>query len=363
MYRQFTRAQVISCGEEEVTPGWPVRSIPSSAANEPEFKEKLAGHGRRLSVANADANLAAPLSANSEGHRSGVAPQKNSRRTESLARSGAGRIRKGGSRRSGPSAEERQQDAAGAGTGEPEYIRQVEGCRSTMCRWQGEYLGGKLDETIDPCMDFYSYACPSRWFHQDTLAAMPYRVYAAGQLMYRLENMFHEFHQAEASADGSSRNTSFMSRAADFFLRCVSKERSRGQGPELEQLFGHYGLEGYPYKASNEGSSSSSPTFPNLTRVVGMLDRELGLAAIFQPSLTTARRRKQAKSVVLFIDAPESTPSLRLKDDLSKADKESFLRKILTGFALLKPTSRQLEEEAAQVRFRRLPLHSRASEK
>ncbi|KAH8041473.1 hypothetical protein HPB51_015835 [Rhipicephalus microplus] len=54
-----------------------------------------------------------------------------------------------------PSVENRQQDAAGAGTGEPEYIRQVDGCRSTMCRWQGEYLGGKLDETIDPCMDFY----------------------------------------------------------------------------------------------------------------------------------------------------------------------------------------------------------------
>ncbi|KAL3214034.1 hypothetical protein MRX96_035063 [Rhipicephalus microplus] len=59
-----------------------------------------------------------------------------------------------------------------------------------------------------------------------------------------------------------------------------------------------------------------------------MLDRELGLAAIFQPSLTTARRRKQANSVVLFIDAPESTPSMRLKDH---------------------PRSRKLRKEAAQV--------------
>ncbi|XP_037515221.2 uncharacterized protein LOC119391626 [Rhipicephalus sanguineus] len=331
---------------------------------------QLAAHGHRLSVADADTNLAAPLSDNSEGHRSDVGQRMNPRRSESLVRSGAGRVRKGGPRRSGASAKDRQQDAAGAGTGEPEYIRQVEGCRSTMCRWQGEYLRGKLDETIDPCMDFYSYACPSRWFHQDTLAAMPYRVYAAGQLMYRLENMFHEFHQAEASADVSSRNASFMSRAADFFLRCVSKERSREQWPELEALFRHYGLEvrskplnvavhstavindlspaqSYPYRASNEGSPS--PTLPNLTRVVGMLDRELGLAAIFQPSLTTARRRKQAKSAVLFIDAPESTPSIRLKDVLGKVDKDYLLRKILAGFALLKPTSRKLKQEAAQV--------------
>ncbi|KAH7956984.1 hypothetical protein HPB52_014034 [Rhipicephalus sanguineus] len=255
---------------------------------------QLAAHGHRLSVTDADTNLAAPLSDN---RIRGEASPSCDPALE--------RVRKGGPRRSGASAKDRQQDAAGAGTGEPEYIRQVEGCRSTMCRWQGEYLRGKLDETIDPCMDFYSYACPSRWFHQDTLAAMPYRVYAAGQLMYRLENMFHEFHQAEASADS------------------------------------------YPYRASNEGSPS--PTLPNLTRVVGMLDRELGLAAIFQPSLTTARRRKQAKSAVLFIDAPESTPSIRLKDVLGKVDKDSLLRKILAGFALLKPTSRKLKEEAAQV--------------
>ncbi|XP_075744226.1 membrane metallo-endopeptidase-like 1 [Rhipicephalus microplus] len=309
---------------------------------------QLAVHGHRLSVADGDTDLAVPVSANSEAHRSGVGQQKNPRRTKSLVRSGAARVHKGGSWHAGSSAENRQQDAAGAGTGEPEYIRQVDGCHSTMCRWQGEYLGGKLDETIDPCMDFYSYACPSRWFHQDTLAAMPYRVYAAGQLKYRLENMFHEIHQAEASADVSGHNASFMSRAADFFLRCVSKKKSRGQGPELEELFLHYGLEGYPYKTSNE-SSSSSPSPTNLTRIVGMLDRELGLAAIFQPSLTTARRRKQANSVVLFIDAPELTPSMRLKDHVGQDDKDSLLRKIIAGFALLKPRSRKLRKEAAQV--------------
>lgn len=409
---------MISCGEEEVTSGWPVRSIPSSAANESEFEAsmphevadeaalcpapagkrrskpstfsehvsaaigsrsylwtvtaiagilvvssmmatsarretggaapQIGAHVHRVSVADADANQAAPLSAGSERQHGGVGQHMSPRQAGSLVRSAAGRVRKGAPRRSGPSAEDRQQDAAGAETGEPEYIRQVEGCRSTVCRWQGQYLGGKLDETVDPCMDFYSYACPSRWFHQETLAAMPYRLYAAGQLMYRLESMFHEFRQAEASSDASTRNASFMSRAADFFLRCVSKERNRGPWPELEEVFHHYGLEGYPYKASYE-DSSPSPTLPNLTSVVGSLDRELGLAAIFQPSLTTARRRRQAKSVVLFIDAPESTPSLRLKDDLGKADKDSLVKKIFAGFALVKPTPRQLEEEAAQV--------------
>ncbi|KAH8041472.1 hypothetical protein HPB51_015834 [Rhipicephalus microplus] len=160
--------------------------------------------------------------------------------------------------------------------------------------------------------------------------------------------MFHEIHQAEASADVSGHNASFISRAADFFLRCVSKKKIRGQGPELEELFLHYGLEDYPYKTSNE-SSSSSPSPTNLTRIVGMLDRELGLAAIFQPSLTTARRRKQANSVVLFIDAPESTPSMRLKDHVGQDDKDSLLRKIIASFALLKPRSRKLRKEAAQV--------------
>lgn len=80
-----------------------------------------------------------------------------------------------------------------------------------------------------------------------------------------------------------------------------------------------------------------------------MLDRELGLAAIFRPSLTTARRRRQAKSVVLFLDPPESTPSLRLQGVLGKPDKDSLLQKILAGFALVKAPPRKLEEQAAQV--------------
>ncbi|XP_065296013.1 uncharacterized protein [Dermacentor albipictus] len=309
---------------------------------------QLAAHRHRVSGGDADARLAAPLSPGSGLQSDGGGQRTNSRHSGFLVRSGAERGRKGAARRSAASAEDRQLNAAGAETGEPEYIRQVDGCRSTVCRWQGEYLGGKLDETVDPCMDFYSYACPSRWFHQDTLAAMPYRFYAAGQLMYRLENMFHEFHQADASVDASSRNASFMARASDFFLRCVSKERSRGPWPDLEDLFRHYGLERYPFEASPEDTSSSL-TLPNLTRVAGLLDRELGLAAIFRPSLTAARRRRQAQSVVLFLDPPESTPSLRLRGVLGKPDKDALLNKILAGFALLKAPSRRLAKEASQV--------------
>ncbi|XP_077495482.1 uncharacterized protein LOC144106513 [Amblyomma americanum] len=273
-------------------------------------------------------------------------PMMQGNQAKALRRSRAGRssAQKGAPRPAPSAAGDRQLDAD---SGEPEYIRQVEGCRSTVCRWQGEYLGGKLDETVDPCMDFYSYACPSRWFHQDTLAAMPYRVYAAGQLMYRLENMFHEFRQADTVNEGNNRNTSFLSRAANFFLRCVSKEQSRGPWSDLLDLFRHYGLESYPYSVTTNGSSPSS--LPHLTRVVGMLDRELSLAAFFRPSLTTARRRRQAKGIVLFLDPPESTHSLRLRGALGKEDKELLLQKITTGFALLKKPAPELTDEAHQV--------------
>ncbi|KAH7974152.1 hypothetical protein HPB49_010572 [Dermacentor silvarum] len=200
---------------------------------------QLAPHKHRA----ADAEVRpAGLFPTSRGRQRGVMGQwKKAQHVSSLVGSGAGH--RGGARLPALSAEDRQLDAAGAETGEPEYIRHVEGCRSTVCRWQGEYLGGKLDETVDPCADFYSYACSSRWFQQHTLAAMPYTLYAAGQLMYRLENMFHEFHQAEASADTSSRNASFLSRVTSFFLRCVSKERSRGPWPDVQELFRHYGVE------------------------------------------------------------------------------------------------------------------------
>ncbi|KAK8770478.1 hypothetical protein V5799_013057, partial [Amblyomma americanum] len=55
--------------------------------------------------------------------------------------------------------------------------------------------------------------------------------------------MFHEFRQADAASEASNRDASFLSRAASFFLRCVSKERSRGPWPDLLDLYRHYGLE------------------------------------------------------------------------------------------------------------------------
>ncbi|KAK8771873.1 hypothetical protein V5799_024883 [Amblyomma americanum] len=273
-------------------------------------------------------------------------PNMQANQAKALRRSRAGRgsAQKGAPRPAPSAAGDRQLEAD---PGEPEYIRQVEGCRSTVCRWQGEYLGGKLDETVDPCTDFYSYACPSRWFHQDTLAGMPYRVYAAGHLMYRLENMFHEFRQADTAGEVSNRDASFLSRAAGFFLRCVSKERSRGPWPDLLDLYRHYGLECYPYSVASNSTSPSS--LPNLTRVVGMLDRELGLGALFRPSLTTARRRRQPDTTVLFLDPPESTPSLRLRGAGGKMDQEGLLKKIAAGFALLKNPGRKINDEARQV--------------
>lgn len=251
---------------------------------------------------------------------------------------------KDGGQRSPPAAEDSQL----AETGEPEYIRRIEGCRSTVCRWQGEYLGGKLDETVHPCVDFYSYACPGRWFQQDTLAALPYRLYTAGQLMYRLENMFHEVRQTDSDGEASGKNASFLERAAKFFLRCISKESSRGPWSDLEELYRYYGLENYPFRVSSELPSTG---LPNLTRVVGTLDRELGLSALFRASLTTARRRKQAtKSTLVFLDPAESTPSLRLQSALGREDDEILVPKVVAGLSILKTSSGgEYNDEAAQV--------------
>ncbi|EEC11137.1 hypothetical protein IscW_ISCW007050, partial [Ixodes scapularis] len=71
-------------------------------------------------------------------------------------------------------------DGSVASAAEPEpFIRRLDGCQSPVCRWLGDYLRGKLDDTVDPCTDFYSYACPAAWFSQDTLSALPFQAYAA----------------------------------------------------------------------------------------------------------------------------------------------------------------------------------------
>lgn len=309
--------------------------------------------GRPASAAAASAPQVAPASLSSsdkrrakEKHRLMKPHQRASlvRPRDGSGSSSGSKSNKDGGQWSPPSAEDSQL----AETGEPEYIRRIDGCRSTVCRWQGEYLEGKLDETVDPCMDFYSYACPSRWFHQDTLAALPYRLYTAGQLMYRLESMFHEVRQTENDGEASGRNSTFLHRAAKFFLRCISNERSRGPWPDLEELFRYYGLENYPFRVSSETPSTG---LPNLTRVVGTLDRELGLEALFRVSLTTARRRKQdSKSTIVFLDPAESTPSLRLQSALGRDDDDVLLPKVVAGLGILgTPPGGEYKDEALQV--------------
>lgn len=40
-------------------------------------------------------------------------------------------------------------------------------CSHPVCQKQASYIRGKIDDTQEPCEDFYSYVCSARWSKKD----------------------------------------------------------------------------------------------------------------------------------------------------------------------------------------------------
>lgn len=219
------------------------------------------------------------------------------------------------------------------------------GCKSTVCRWQGEYLRGKLDETVDPCKNFYDYVCSSAWFSEsnEALGSQPYLTFTSGKLMYDLETLFHDFRQG-SQAETRERNdtVAFMARVTSFFLRCIAKEINAGKWHDLIDMMVNYELEDFPFE-SNPGSQL------DLARIAGRLDRDLGLNAFFRVSATAARRHRQSRTPALFFDRLLSTPSLRYVTALGKRDINNFMHRIALGLSIIKGHKMNRKDQVRQV--------------
>ncbi|XP_064490383.1 uncharacterized protein LOC135401748 [Ornithodoros turicata] len=219
------------------------------------------------------------------------------------------------------------------------------GCKSTVCRWQGEYVRGKLDETVDPCKNFYEYVCSSAWFadNNEALGSQPYLTFTSGKLMYDLETLFHDYRQGSQVEQHDRNDTvAFMARTTSFFLRCIAKEMNTGKWHDLINLLQNYELEGFPYE-------SHVVDKPDLANVVGRLDRDLGLNLFFRVSLTMARRRRTGKDTVIFFDRLTSTPSMRYVNALRKRDLNNFMHRISLALSVIKGHKLNRKDQIRQV--------------
>lgn len=102
-------------------------------------------------------------------------------------------------------------------------------------------------------------------------------------------------------------------------------------------------LQGFPFRADGEDG------LPELSRLVGTLDRDLGLSALFRASVTPVRPSVGGPIPVLFLDPVDSTHSMRYLSATGKEDPGGLLELVALGLSLVKKHEPQQKKQAIQV--------------
>ncbi|XP_064485219.1 neprilysin-1-like [Ornithodoros turicata] len=143
-------------------------------------------------------------------------------------------------------------------------------CSHPVCRKQATYLRGKIDETQEPCEDFYSYVCSAKWSGKDRTAdTATYQDQTTGKLLYDLQKMFHRYFEHHNTTYYNF-PSAFVSQALFFVPNCTSIYSRNGVGWDpWQELLTRLGLDGWPFSFSLEKR--------NVSQIAGLVDGTLGV--------------------------------------------------------------------------------------
>ncbi|KAH6929024.1 hypothetical protein HPB50_022483 [Hyalomma asiaticum] len=166
-------------------------------------------------------------------------------------------------------------------------------CDTEACRWQIRLVDEKLNVTVNPCVDFYSYVCSSAWeMHGD----LPYR--AAGKAFlikevtrYLLDHM-RALTTATAESVGRGEHN-FLDHSSLVMSLCHKKTVTDTDWEGIRGLLQVVGLQGWPY--------AESPVSFQLDEVLMLIDRQLALFPILHElirrTLTLWKTLPQSKAL------------------------------------------------------------------
>ncbi|XP_065305417.1 phosphate-regulating neutral endopeptidase PHEX-like [Dermacentor albipictus] len=182
-------------------------------------------------------------------------------------------------------------------TGDPLPSPGAYDCDTEACRWQIRLVDEKLNATVNPCVDFYSYVCSQAWeLHGD----LPYR--AAGKAFlikevtrYLLDHM-RALRTAVAESVGPGEQRNFLDHSSIVLSLCLGKTvvaKGDAMWDSIQGMLRDVGLEGWPYV--------DSPLPFQLDHVLRLIDRQLAVFPIVYVSL---RKASDTGPYVLHVDAP-----------------------------------------------------------
>ncbi|KAH9362669.1 hypothetical protein HPB48_001234 [Haemaphysalis longicornis] len=144
-------------------------------------------------------------------------------------------------------------------------------CRTDTCVWMERYLRGKINGSVSPCVDFYSYVCSSQWFAKGLdIKDRPY--------MQRTTGVF--LHQA-----------------ISLLPKCQSEEKEDKNFTSLKSLLEEYNLGNWPYRKAPRGVK--------IVTISAFVDRDLGVFPFARVYMK--KPFEDDRGYTVHLDKPSST--------------------------------------------------------
>ena len=100
-------------------------------------------------------------------------------------------------------------------------------CSSEECVTVGKYIKEAMNQSADPCEDFYTFACGG-WKKRNDIPESENEITAFTKLTKKIENATHTLLTAPAQADESEA----LVKARKFFYSCMNTSRIEADGPK-----------------------------------------------------------------------------------------------------------------------------------
>ncbi|XP_050045746.1 neprilysin-21-like [Dermacentor andersoni] len=171
-------------------------------------------------------------------------------------------------------------------------------CKAALCRWHSDYLWGRLNESVDPCQDFYAHVCSSAWFREGgRLSDQPYADFSVAQLLADVRDSLTRYGRQQP--DGEHGAWSFPAQAVSLLRLCnrASSSPSPNSWNEVHDTLFRAGLGGWPY-------TDEPPADWSLLPVLAGLERDVGEGVLANVALR--RDLSQADEYQVHVEPPET---------------------------------------------------------
>ncbi|XP_064469474.1 neprilysin-1-like [Ornithodoros turicata] len=141
------------------------------------------------------------------------------------------------------------------------------GCTDALCGWHTDHLWRRLNLSVDPCEDFYSFVCSTSWFQGAKLEDQPYAQFSSAQLMADVDSVLSRY---LAVAGEESTTWSFIHQAAKFLEVCTNSVRFGFSWEDVKEVLSDFGIAGWPY--------TTNPKDVDLVSLAGKMERDMGFS-------------------------------------------------------------------------------------